>query len=226
MNDPEKRLSKHDIYTILFDRIIHNKYPEESWLREDLLAGEFRVSRSPVRSVLRDLEQDHLIEILPKRGARVFPFTADDLEDIYELRRDLELLAMKRSAHSLSIQRLLELKADILSLKENSQPEDHARVDGALHSYIIESSGRRRLILMLKQLYRLTQTFRELSLINQESRSSTMKEHTDLIDALCIRDLDRAASLLTGHIENSKIRVLTLVIQGKMSVEDRKVLTE
>ncbi len=216
MKDTEQRQTKHDIYTTLFDRIVHNKYPEETWLREDILAAEFNVSRSPVRSVLRDLEQDHLIEILPKRGARVFPFTADDLEDIYELRRDLELLAMKRSAHSLSIQRLLELKADILGTKGVAIPVEHAKADSALHSYIIESSGRRRLILMLKQLYRLTQTFRELSLINETSRSATIEEHINLIDALCIRDLDKASELLTRHIENSKIRVLTLVIQGKM----------
>ncbi len=223
MKDSEQRQTKHEIYTTLFDRIVHNKYPEETWLREDILAAEFNVSRSPVRSVLRDLEQDHLIEILPKRGARVFPFTADDLEDIYELRRDLELLAMKRSAHSLSIQRLLELKADILGMKGIVHPVEHARADSALHSYIIESSGRRRLILMLKQLYRLTQTFRELSLINETSRNATIDEHINLIDALCIRDLDKAAELLTRHIENSKIRVLTLVIQGKMKESGSKV---
>ena len=216
MNKTEKRMTKHDIYTVLFDRIIQNSYPEETWLREDLLAHEFNVSRSPVRSVLRNLEQDHLIEILPKRGARVFPFTADDLEDIYELRQALEQLALKRAANSLSIQRLLELKSQIIALKEDANPAAHAAVDSTLHSYLIRSSGRRRLILMLDQLYRLTQTFRELSLGSGESRTTTVAEHLELVDALCIRDIDKALGILDQHIENSKIRVLTRLIDGKM----------
>ena len=207
-------MNRHDIYTILFDRIIQNYYPEDTWLREDLLAKEFDVSRSPVRSVLRNLEQDHLIEILPKRGAKILPFTADDLEDIYELRQSLELLALKRASNALSIQRLLELKAEILALKDEDDREVHARVDGELHEYLINSCGRRRLILMLQQLYRLTQTFRELSLSTDESKDITINEHLDLIDSLCIRDMHKARELLSRHIENSKIRVLTQVIQG------------
>jgi DNA-binding GntR family transcriptional regulator len=216
MNKTERRMTKHDIYTVLFDRIIQNAYPEETWLREDLLAREFNVSRSPVRSVLRNLEQDHLIEILPKRGARVFPFTADDLEDIYELRQALEQLALKRAANSLSIQKLLELKSQIIALREVADPAAHAAVDSILHSYLIRSSGRRRLILMLDQLYRLTQTFRELSLGSGESQTATVTEHLELVDALCIRDIDKALIILDKHIENSKIRVLTRLIDSKM----------
>ncbi|WP_319562843.1 GntR family transcriptional regulator [Marispirochaeta sp.] len=219
MEKNNTKTTRHEIYTTLFNRIIQNEYPVDTWLREDLLAREFNVSRSPVRSVLQNLEQDHLIEILPKRGARIFPFTADDLEDIYELRRELESLALRRAANSLSIQKLLEMKALILGLKDNVNFREHARVDGYLHSYLIQSSGRRRLIRMLDQLYRLTQTFRELSLEQQFSKDITIQEHIELIDALCIRDIDKASELLARHIENSKIRVLTLVIQGRMAEE-------
>ena len=215
MEKTDKKTTRHEIYTTLFNRIIQNEYPEDTWLREDLLAQEFKVSRSPVRSVLQNLEQDHLIEILPKRGARIFPFTADDLEDIYELRRELESLALQRAANTLSIQKLLEMKALILGLKENRDFHEHARIDGFFHSYLIQASGRRRLIRMLDQLYRLTQTFRELSLKQQVSKDITIHEHIELIDALCIREMDKATELLTRHIENSKIRVLTLVIQGE-----------
>jgi DNA-binding GntR family transcriptional regulator len=221
MEKKSNKTTRHEIYTTLFNRIIQNEYPEDTWLREDLLAREFNVSRSPVRSVLQNLEQDHLIEILPKRGARIFPFTADDLEDIYELRRELESLALRRAANSLSIQKLLEMKALILGLKENMSFQEHARVDGYFHSYLIQSSGRRRLIRMLDQLYRLTQTFRELSLKQQFSKDVTIQEHIELIDALCIRDIEKASELLTRHIENSKIRVLTLVIQGNMVQESQ-----
>ena len=90
-----------EIYTALFDRIINNKFPANSWLKEDKLAEDYDVSRTPVREVLRILEQDGLVQIIPNRGARVFGFTIDDLEDIFEIRRVLESLAMEHAVPSL-----------------------------------------------------------------------------------------------------------------------------
>lgn len=120
------------IYATLFDRIIKNYYPPNSRLREDTLSKEFNVSRTPIRTVLRQLEQDDLSEIMPKRGAKVHSFTADDLEDIYE------------------------------------------------------------------------------------SCENTAKEHLLPIEALCIRDLGLSKNRLSDHIQNSKIRILHKVIQGKI----------
>ncbi len=210
-------MTTHEIYTVLFDRIIRNHYPEDTWLREDTLAREFAVSRSPVRSVLRNLEQDNLIELLPKRGARILPFTADDLEDIYELRESLEILALRRAAQTLSIQQLLSIKSRILELRTCRDYLRHAAVDAELHGYLIRSSGRRRLGTMLNQLYRLTQTFRELCLHEQADQETTISEHLNFIDALCIRNIDHAMELLTLHIRNSKIRSLTKIIEGRVT---------
>lgn len=197
-----------DIYTTLLDRIVKSEYSENQWLREEAIAGEFGVSRSPVRRALRLLHQDGMVDLVPKRGARLFPFTADDIEDIYEIRKTLESLALRVGIHNLSIQRLLSLRTQIQGLREVDDPEAHTRLDGVLHSYLIEASGRRRLVSMLNELYRLSQSLREIGLRDKDNRLATIAEHSGIIDALTVRDLEQATTLLVRHIENSKTRLL------------------
>ena len=203
-----------EIYTSLFDRIIKNKFPADSWLKEDKLAEEYQVSRTPVREVLRILEQDGLVQIIPNRGARVFAFTADDLDVIYEIRRMLEVLALEYSAPSLSIQSLMEIRNEIIDIKNEQDCSKHAALDARLHRYLTEASGQRRLISMIKQLFHLLQTFRELGFESEDVREITHKEHVELLDALIIRDINSAKELLAKHIRNSKHRILQTVVKG------------
>jgi DNA-binding GntR family transcriptional regulator len=208
---PERTSSQgvvREIYTTLLDRIVKSEYPENQWLREEAIAKEFGVSRSPVRRALRLLHQDGMVDLVPKRGARLFPFTADDIEDIYEIRKTLESLAIRVGIQNLSIQRLLSLRNQIQALREVDDPEEHTRIDGVLHSYLIEASGRRRLVSMLNELYRLSQSLRQIGLRDRNNRLATIDEHSGIIDALTVRDLDQATTLLVRHIENSKARLL------------------
>lgn len=207
------RESVNETYTTLFNRIIHGTYPANTRLKEDELAEEFKVSRTPIRETLRLLQQDGLLEILPNRGARVYGFTVDDLEDIYEIRRVLEVLALDFAAPSMSINGLVELRESIEAIKDIDDAKKHAELDAELHRYIIESSRRRRLINMLNQLFHLLQTFRELGFRDIQVRKSTYGEHLELIDALSVRDISRAKEVLARHITNSKNRILQKVVK-------------
>ncbi len=200
-----------EIYTSLFDRIIKNKFPADSWLKEDKLAEEYQVSRTPVREVLRILEQDGLVQIIPNRGAQVVGFTIDDLEDIFEIRRVLESLALEYAVPSLSIQGLKEIRDRVEKARQTDDSHDAVEIDFQLHKYFIESSKRRRLISTLNQLSHLLQIFREMSFAEQDVRESTYKEHVALIDAMSIRDIEGAKNILEEHIRNSKIRILRTV---------------
>lgn len=205
------KVKLEDMYTTLFDRIIKNQFSSNKWLREDELAEEFNVSRTPVRDVLRLLEQDGLVQIVPKRGAKVYSFTVDDLEDIYEIRRVLESLALEYAVPSLSIHGLMEIRTEIEKNRDSDDYHKIAEVDTTLHNYYIESSNRRRLIDMLNRLTRLLKTFRELGFQDEEVRRCAYDEHLRLIDAICIRDVDTAKKVCEEHIRNTKNRILKTV---------------
>lgn len=204
-----------DIYTTLFDRIVNAEYNEGSWLREDAVAREFGVSRSPIRSVFRQLHQDGMLELVPKRGAQVFPFTADDIEEIYEIRKALETLAVSLGIHNLSIQRLFSLRKQMTDLLQEDDPRPHIEIDGIFHTYLIESSHRRRLVYMINGLYRLIQSLRERGMDSEATRRATIEEHCAIIDALTTRDAAAASHCLVQHIQNSKSRLLTEIVRQR-----------
>ena len=198
-----------EIYSALFDKIISGEYPTGSKLNQEDIAREFNISRTPMRIVLQQLDQDGLIRLTPNKGAKVLPFTADEIDEIYEIRKSLELLCLDISAPVLSMHKLLGLKKEIIENFNSEDVELLTEMDVRLHSYIIESAGKKRLISMLNQLFRLLQKFRNLGFAKKELKEPTLKEHIQIIDALAMRNTDQAKDLMRIHIENSKIRALS-----------------
>ena len=75
---------------ILTERII----PGEK-LTEQTICGQFGVSRTPVREALKNLEAEGLVEIIPNRGAFVVGLSKDDIRDIYIIRMQNEMQAVR-----------------------------------------------------------------------------------------------------------------------------------
>lgn len=207
----------HEIYRELFNRIVHGELVAGDWLREDAIATEFGVSRTPVRESLRQLAQDGLAENIRKRGYCVLGFTVDDLEEAYEIRRVLELLALDRAVKTLPIRELKEIRDRMQAISNSDDPFEHARIDSELHQLIVDSSRSRRLVDTLSSLYRIMRSFRELGYEASEVRALAMQEHFDLMAALASRDGERAAEVLDVHIRASKARVLERVLGGAFS---------
>lgn len=197
-----------DIYSTLFDKIIAGEYPTNTRLKEEVLSAEFKISRTPIRAVLQQLEQDGLVQISPNKGAKVLPFSADEIEEIYEIRKALELICLEISAPILSMQNLIDLKNEMINSINDQDVETHIDLDAKLHDYIIISTGKKRLINMLSQLSRLIQRFRSLGFLQKDTKELTTREHIEIIDAICMRDTILAKELMRKHIDNSKMIVL------------------
>lgn len=201
------------IYAVLFDRIVSGEYPPSYRLKEEDLAREFEVSRTPIRLTLRQLNQDGLVEMRPKRGTHVIGFTVDDVEEVYDIRKSLEIQALKTSAPHLNIQGLIKIRAKLKEIARLPDEKAHEEIDAQVHGYFIEASGKRRLISILNQMFRLIQRFRAIGFKDPEVRQTAYEAHLALIDAICLRDVDKAAEILADHIEQSKINAVSYIVQ-------------
>jgi DNA-binding GntR family transcriptional regulator len=202
------------IYESLFNKIIHGELPVNVRLREEELAASHRASRTPVREALRDLEKDGLVEMLTNRDTRVVGLNADDVEEVFEIRKVLEGLALRFAIQNLSIGRLQQLRLEIQKVSESDDYLEYARVDALLHNYIIESCNKRRLLTILTQLFRLIQRLRQLGFKDAEARAQATIDHLALIDALVFRDLHKAENLLQNHIDRSKVTAISAIMRG------------
>jgi DNA-binding GntR family transcriptional regulator len=203
-----------NIYNTLFERIISGQHPVNTVLTEEKIAQEFKVSRTPAREVLKLLEFDGLIETKPKKGYLVLGFSIDDVEEIYEIRKALEILALKISISKLSIQKLIEFKNKMIKLEKSNDFEDYSRLDGEFHSYILDSSEKKRLINMIGHAMHLLQRFRDWTHKNVNLRKKANKEHMELIDALCMRDLEKSKKILQDHLEEAKLNAISHILNN------------
>ena len=106
--------------------ILSGKYPQGEILSELRLSGELGVSRTPIREAIRRLEQERILED-SGHGLVVIGISREDMLDIYEIRLQLEGLAAKRAAASITDDVLSEMK-EVLDLQRFYIESERIRV--------------------------------------------------------------------------------------------------
>src|SRR5215813_8929634 len=87
-------------------RVLSGELPSGTRLRQETLAEQFGVSRTPVREALRKLQASGLVELQPRRGALVRRHSACEIRDAYEVRAELESLAAGLAAERIRPEQL------------------------------------------------------------------------------------------------------------------------
>ena len=137
-------------------RILAGDYVRDEWLRQDALATEFGVSRTPVREALRKLEASGSLTLVPHRGARVRWPTPRETREAYQVRAELEGLAAELAAEAIvdrELDRLREAQgvfreaADAFLAKPEAADarERWQTANDLFHSVIHAASRNRRL---------------------------------------------------------------------------------
>lgn len=148
-----------EIYHTLKDRIIHLDYAPGLILKEQTLAQEFGVSRTPLRTVLFRLEWEHLVKILPRTGILIMELELNTITHVFQARLELEdvigTLAAERMGKN-ELDRLSQLQQECERLKDGKDPKILARIDMETKELFNQASGNPFLIEMAERLYSLT----------------------------------------------------------------------
>jgi DNA-binding GntR family transcriptional regulator len=107
-----------DLADKIRSRIRSGDYPIGTWLRQEALATQFGVSRTPVREALRKLQADLVLEVYPHRGALVRGPTPTDLREIHQIRGEVEGLAAELAAERITADELDRLRAAEAALRD------------------------------------------------------------------------------------------------------------
>jgi DNA-binding GntR family transcriptional regulator len=94
----------------IHSRVLTGEFPVGSWLRQEALATEFGISRTPVREALRKLQAARVVDLLPHRGALVRGPSATDIREAYLIRGELEGLAAEFAATRIDDEQLRRLR--------------------------------------------------------------------------------------------------------------------
>jgi DNA-binding GntR family transcriptional regulator len=193
------------VYQGLEREIILGRLKPRERLPESPLCRRLGVSRTLLREVFRRLEGAGLVTLQPNRGVVVRDFSAQEVEDVYYLRRTLELAAVP-----LIVQRLTP--ADLHALREIETEFERACRQAdmagmilsnlAFHRRLDEVSGNPFLCQFLAISHLQTQQIRYLAWLGGRGVQGSIREHRAILAALARRDAARFGQAIEKHLRH------------------------
>ena len=189
------------------DAILEGRLAPGSRLKEEQLAGELGISRTPIREALLVLQTEGLVEAAPNRGATVRRYAPADLDELYQLRAVLEGHAARVAADRITL-------AELEALAESCERFDALRDEGDLaalvtenqlfHETILVASGSDRLTAMVKKVVEVPLVYRSFLWYSDEQRLISGHYHRQIASALSARDNERAESIMKAHVHEAR----------------------
>lgn len=176
-------------------------------LTEASIAAQLGVSRAPVREALITLTTEGLVEKIPSRGTyRILALTHRGVDEIFELRTALEILAFKKAAPNIGpaeAERLKELTSEMATAAERGDGAEFARLDMLFHSYIYELSSNHRLLLAWENLKRSVTIIVTFNNLHDRNLAEAARSHGTLATQLLTGAVPDPPDTLIAHLENS-----------------------
>ncbi len=199
------RQTAHEfVRSVLRRAILNGELGSGSRLVQAELAAMLDVSTTPVREALRDLATEGLVQFDPHRGAIVSELSAEDVHDIYEIRRVLEPLAMRQAVPNVSdalLARLRKLHQGMLDEPHSVDWVDRNRV---FHMAVYETAASPRLAAIIRNLQDASVMYIGASLKHKPGlREDANHGHAEILDALEKRDVEAAVKALDEHLRTS-----------------------
>lgn len=199
-------------YDILKQRLIGGSYAPGAQLKEEHLARELAISRTPVRVALKRLVQDGLATAEQGRGVRVAEWTDADIQETYHLRSLLEghaaELAAQRGGPALA-ERLRALNERMDAAIGRGGTAMAARVqeiNAEFHRAILEASGSPRLRGLLAGLVDMPIVVRSFFISTPEDMAQSLQHHRDLAAAVEMGDAELARQVMQLHLRVAQQR--------------------
>jgi DNA-binding GntR family transcriptional regulator len=198
--------------------ILAHELPPGAKLGQEELCQRFGVSRTPVREALRKLQAQRLVVLVPNKGATVRLPTRTEVEEIYDLRAELESYAAELACRNAAPETDAELARTAEAVRTRrggrrgrpiSDSGFNLELAGAIrdfHQVIYEAAGNQRLAAMLRELFA---TFpgnycSHGMTLPAEGEQLHVEDHHEIREAIRRRDPATARRLMKEHVLRAK----------------------
>jgi DNA-binding GntR family transcriptional regulator len=191
----------------LRDQIIRGEIVEGAQLRQDVIAGQYHVSRIPVREALRQLHAEGLITIVPNRGAIVPELSPSDIEELFAIRALLEPEVLKLSVPRLTPTDLGQAEAVLNKYMSELRREEHmenwGRMNWQFHSILYSRAERPHFMSIIRNVNHNGERYTRLQLYLTHGMKRANEEHHQILKLCRKNEVAAACKLLRQHIQHA-----------------------
>jgi len=204
-----------EVYEALKVMILSHRLAPGQRLNLTQMEQQMGISRTPLKDALGRLAHEGLIKIEPRKGTYVADPTDDEISGSFDVRRVLEVYAVKLAVRNMTPSRLQQIRELVEALRSLVQVQDENQIlqeyfdlDRDLHLLIVETSGNRR----------LRETWEQVNLHGYMARmcygtagtliDSTQEEHEQILRAFETGDASAAEQAMSNHIDRVKRSLL------------------
>ena len=203
-------------------RVLSGEIPSGSRLRQEAIAREFGVSRTPVREALRQLQALGIARLEHNRGAIVRAPTPRELREAYEVRAELEGLAAELAATRIldeqlarlheaqrlfrrSIETLIERRRRGREQTRWDDDSDWVRANDLFHQVIQEAGANGLLLRTIADLHRSFPRALTWSALSESSAllEENVRQHDGILEAIEVRDPDESRRRMVEHVRSA-----------------------
>ncbi|HVZ78824.1 MAG TPA: GntR family transcriptional regulator [Gemmatimonadaceae bacterium] len=190
----------------LRERILRGTYAAGEPLRQDAIAEQLGVSRIPVREALRLLEAEGLVTFNPHRGAIVSSLSIAEIEELFELRADIEGDLIHRAVPHMTAEHFAAIQ-DVLDAFEAALRSENVAGWGGLnwqfHSMLYAPANRPVTMGVVQKLHQHSDRYSRMQLALTHGQARAHAEHCAIVRAARRHDVRSAESLLRKHIQGA-----------------------
>ena len=191
-------------------------------LREDILSGRlkpgakldqnklkdrFGISVIPLREAFKRLQSEGYVDIAPHRGVRVRPLSREEIEDLYLIRAEVEVLAARLALDNLAESDIAELKdlfKQMTGLTHAGEYAELLKLNRKFHYTIYRACRRDFLLQLLDDLWMRSSRYRNLVTVKPGRARSALREHKAMLAACIARDKDSLARAIRTNVGETR----------------------
>lgn len=194
-------------YNLIKDAICEGEISSGDILSESQLASMFEMSRTPVREALCMLAAEGFVEVRNGIGAYVKLLSSKDMEDLYEVRRALEVQAVKTSVYLIApdeidyFERCFQAQIDACDRGEHPGHGEFSALDWQLHILFVKRCTNQYIKNIVKTYDSNLRRYQSMSIDALNDVRMSAQQHLDILKALRTRDPEKASEVLRLHLE-------------------------
>ena len=219
---PEAISLVEEAYQALKTAIRDNVFPPGHQAAEPEIARQLGMSRTPVHEAIIRLQEEGLVQVLPRRGVLICPISADDIREIYDVLIAVEgmaaaLLATLPKDTAVAAAEALDRETGAMKQAlENGKLLDWAAADERFHQLLTERCGNRRLARVAATVRDQSHRARLFTLHLRPQPTASAAEHRQITDAVRAGKATKAEAAARAHRVRARDALLPLLFQYGM----------